>query len=400
MNNLFVTGMFRSGTTLTGRAIHAHKDIALASDGLFPLFKSLRNAIAAGTGPTFQNDFEAPLKDYYFGVQREIYEAVWESSLDIPLEKDEAAKMRRRIADWSSAHEQYAPLLAHRVDEAEGASYREFLARLLYLVHDIYGNGSTRVTAFKEVWTAEFIPALARSFPDMRFLCIVRDPRGVFASKKLRESQYPPLFMARQWRKLAALSFLLAHDEALGPKVRLIRFEDLIAAPEKTARGICEFLDLDWDESMVHPERFVNGLGLPWLQNSAYNDGKAEFRTETIHRWKKYLSAKEVCFIDYLCGPEMNLFGYETVHLPGSRETTETLLAPPLPQTGELARWIRPFEEHSLGHTVTELGKEQIRHMLLGASPEVTDSDEYAELVRHCFLHKNIFRAIRNTYGK
>ena len=61
----FLTGMFRSGTTLLARMFNSHKNITLASDPFSPIFKEFRNEILnKNTKDTF--DSNAPLNDYYF----------------------------------------------------------------------------------------------------------------------------------------------------------------------------------------------------------------------------------------------------------------------------------------------------------------------------------------------
>lgn len=397
---LFVTGMFRSGTTLVGRMLHAHKDAALASDGLFPFFKSLRNALAAARGLACSREFEAPLADYAFGEQRALLDAILAADLDLPLDPAEAEILRGRIAAWSASHFQYSPLLAPRAAEARGATYGAFLASLLEIIREVYGDAATRLTAFKEVWTNEFIPALSRSFPEMRFLCIVRDPRAVFASKKFRESMYPPLFLARQWRKLSALGLVFDRDPALAGRFRLLRFEDLLAAPEETARGLCQFLELDWDENMIRPESFVDGRNEPWVQNSAYRNGKARFSAETVHRWREHLAAREVAFIEYVCGPEMGLLGYALEQPAGSPRSGAMLLDPPVVPEQDIARWIRPFEDASLARTLFELGREGVRHRLLAADREALASEGHAEALRRAFLDERLFHALRGEQAQ
>ncbi len=394
---LFVTGMFRSGTTLVGRMLHAHRHAALASDGLFPFFKSFRNAVAADRGLACSREFEAPLADYAFGEQRALLDAILAANLDLPLDQAEIGVLRQRIAAWSASHFQYSPLLAPRVAEAGGETYGQFLADLLHLVRQVYGGDDTRLTAFKEVWTNEFVPALARSFPEMRFLCVVRDPRAVFASKKFRESMYPPFFLARQWRKLSALGLIFERDPMLSGRFRLLRFEDILARPEETARGLCAFLGLDWDEGMVQPQGFVDGRNEPWVQNSAYNDGTARFRPETIGRWREKLSPRETAFIEYACGPEMALLGYEPEHCAADAASEAMLLDPPLVPEQDIARWIKPFADVSLAGTLFELGREAVRHRLLAAPPEALAGDGYAEALRRAFLDERLFPAMRGS---
>ena len=64
---LFVTGMFRSGTTMLARMLASHGDMAFASDPFSRIFKSLRNSLAEHTGQEI--DPASPLDDYYFSPQ-------------------------------------------------------------------------------------------------------------------------------------------------------------------------------------------------------------------------------------------------------------------------------------------------------------------------------------------
>ena len=62
--NFLVSGMFRSGTTMFARMLHANPNIVCASDPFAPLFKSYRNTIAQDMIQDF--DIQSPLNDYYF----------------------------------------------------------------------------------------------------------------------------------------------------------------------------------------------------------------------------------------------------------------------------------------------------------------------------------------------
>ena len=45
MNKYFISGMFRSGTTMIARMLHANPNIVCASDPFAPIFKSFRNNV-------------------------------------------------------------------------------------------------------------------------------------------------------------------------------------------------------------------------------------------------------------------------------------------------------------------------------------------------------------------
>ena len=105
-----VTGMFRSGTTLVGRMLHAHPRIALASDGTFPFYKFLRDALESGVGNAAGWGGDAPLADYYFNAHtRRTFEAIQSAILDLPIAAPELDRLRTAVARWCVGHPQYAP---------------------------------------------------------------------------------------------------------------------------------------------------------------------------------------------------------------------------------------------------------------------------------------------------
>ena len=64
VKRLFVTGMFRSGTTLLARAFNAHPSISFASDPFFEFFKHARNTYYTGKEEDF--DSNQPLSDKFW----------------------------------------------------------------------------------------------------------------------------------------------------------------------------------------------------------------------------------------------------------------------------------------------------------------------------------------------
>ena len=64
MNQLFITGLFRSGTTFLARALNAHPELSVASDPYFEFWKLLRNKWYGGRDAEFNT--AAPLSDYFF----------------------------------------------------------------------------------------------------------------------------------------------------------------------------------------------------------------------------------------------------------------------------------------------------------------------------------------------
>ena len=67
MESFFITGMFRSGTTLISRMFQSLPEIACASDPYVPLFKEFRNVSDKIENlKWFLQDLELPHDDYYY----------------------------------------------------------------------------------------------------------------------------------------------------------------------------------------------------------------------------------------------------------------------------------------------------------------------------------------------
>jgi hypothetical protein len=89
-----------------------------------------------------------------------------------------------------------------------------------------------------------------------------------------------------------------------------VKYEDLVTDTEKTAQGICEFLDLDYSEEILrfHEKDIVR-------ENSnrivSWKDLQKPIMPENAYRYKNELSEDEIRYIESLCKREMDILGYE-----------------------------------------------------------------------------------------
>ena len=116
---VFISGMFRSGTTLLGRLINAHKEVAIATDPYMFFFKSFRNEIAKIHEITI--DSESPLGDYYFSVEKlKLLKAIQTASFDTAFNLSHLDELREGIY---SCGINYSPLIMPHMDEINGKTY-------------------------------------------------------------------------------------------------------------------------------------------------------------------------------------------------------------------------------------------------------------------------------------
>ncbi len=384
MSYFFIGGMFRSGTTLLGRMLHAHPELVCASDPCLPILKFFRSLLARHIELNIPPQY--PLQDYYYDVHLlTLFKLIQKSSLNESIPKEWMPAIKNEIKHYG---EPYSPLIMPYLDRLSGETFADLLRQILEIIREVYGQNTEKVVGFKEVWGDEFIPAMARAFPEMKFVILVRDPRAVAASKNITQEKYPWLFLALQWRKLAALAWYYTRHESLTEKVLVIKFEDLISSPEEIAKKICTHIGVSFNPEMLNPERYVDGFGKPWRQNTSYGNGLKGFDQKAISRWQKVLSNNEKLLIELVCGPEMFLHGYLESF---SYEALPKLLCDfPEISLEERAAWIAPlFPPDGLSERV-DLSREALRAALLTASVHPTE-----EVLSGAFLFPEIWEKAR-----
>jgi len=381
---LFISGMFRSGTTLLGRLLNAHREIGIATDPYLYFFKSFRNKIAKIH--KIKVDPDEPLNDYYFSIEQlTLFNEIQNTSFDIAFNSSNIDKFRKEIY---SGGINYSPLIMPHLDEITGKTYKELFNSMLGLLSKHYGDDDHKIIGFKEVWTDEFIAPMARTFPESKFIQIIRDPRAVCASKKASSRAYPWLFLARQWRKLAALAWSYQQRNwDFSQRVLLVKYENLIRNPKKIAKNICKFLEIDFDQQMTNPRNFVDGRGEKWLQNTSFGNGKREFDTDSINKWQDTLTDYEIGYIESLCGPEMKLHGYEPQE-DIKKISPEFILSPPKVFNKDLANWIKRYVQNDSVNVSLQTAQEQIRYELLNYK-DTQSVDK--QLIETCYLFCKLF---------
>ena len=376
---LFVFGLARSGTNLLARMLDRHPDVTVALDPFLPLFRSLRNALVASRaaeGVRQRFSSSAPFQDYYFDPDGPaLLDLMLAGEADLPLDQEELKALRLKAGERASLE---SPTLGAQMSGLAGEDYGQLFRSGLDIVAGM--KTGVRWAGCKEVWVLEFVPLLARLFPEARFFALERDPRAIVASllamaeKDPTQAAHAPSYL-RHWRKQVALTHQFAADPLLAGRFRSVSFERLATHPEDEARRLCDALDIDF-----HPEMLrLSADG--WKGNSSFDHGGKDIYAETVDRWRKVLPARVVQAADYLCGPDMALTPYRPITSPKADEVLAYL--------EEAGRETGSWRSGS-GDLLVDFGGEMVRQMLLGKSSEPDES-----LVRRCFLFNSILGSLR-----
>ena len=243
-----------------------------------------------------------------------------------------------RDPNWVSLTDDLAGVLTHQLgawkthsspEEIRDRTAERSLAAALRCVyeHEAEAHGK-RALFLKENQTFRFLAYILLAFPEARFVYLVRDPRDMALSFKL-SANHPGGVRegARIWQRdqaqgIACYGFLKAFG-----RVHLLRYEDLIEAPETEMSKVCAFLGLPFSESML---RFH---GQPSTQANAarLRDWENLTRPVMSQNKRKYLTAlsePEVRYVEALCHTEMEFCSYPLEHTLSTLDQAEAALPP------------------------------------------------------------------------
>ena len=151
-------------------------------------------------------------------------------------------------------------------------------------------------TPFNELYTEN----VESEYKKFKMIYVVRDPRDNYFSYKRKQKELSINQFCYNWSESV--------KSALRTKmVHIVKYEDLISKPNDTLKLICNFLKIDFNETLLRPTRG----GDIWEGNSMFGEN----RTNKIHsnalkqRWKK-LSDWEINKIESLLYNKMKLLGY------------------------------------------------------------------------------------------
>ena len=153
-----------------------------------------------------------------------------------------------------------------------------------------------------------FVDKLVQYFPDAKILHIIRDPRAIVTS------QHKRLLSILQHKSRSSPAVTRIKQALLGPIVvlyiltywgyavridrrlskthpdnyMLVRFEDLVSAPEETTKKICGFLSIPWDEGMTSPPKRDSSYIDPCDVRKSADRGTGMDR-EAMERWRNHI---------------------------------------------------------------------------------------------------------------
>ena len=378
--SIFVTGLFRSGTTWLARALNSHPEISFESDPIAPIFNSFRYDLANNKYKKKNHRF-SPLEDY-FDSNTDLLKSILNSDFKKILNKDAGKKIFKLIkkknlpfenGNWTSSFKGFNNC----------KNYFEAIEKAMQHIDKIYHKDS-QLIGFKEVWTNEMVAPFLRSFKGSKSIVITRDPRSILASRNAMLQKYPPIFVARQWRKSIFIENFL--KENFKNQILSVRYEDLISNKKKYFKKICKFLKIKFNENLLNEDKYLDGVGKPWKKNSSFsyegkkyivsskenykkkNQFKKNFlkknNLEVKEKWKSILTKNDIRTIEFVCFHEMQYMNYKTMYKYSELDKTDVSNIKTFPLS-ELASWIKPYAVDQKKKNLDKIINEEKRRLKL-----------------------------------
>lgn len=325
MRKLFVSSLFRSGSTYLSKVINSLPGTSFASDPFFPIFAEIQKQATKNL-----NIERNCISDYYFCEGVDEYFKTLQSLAFLENEN----KFSRQLSKVLEIHQtKFYPNLIpfSRKLNLRLESNLETMRILFDLLKLEKRNFEARLYGFKEVWLSEFTWSILNAFDDANVVFLIRDPRMILKSNMWTESTYPSIFIAKQWRKHVEIAH--AVKSKFPERTKIIRYEDLVIENQRVdfVRYLSELTENSFGEVEKAFKFPLTESGELWRTNS--NKPASEVKLQYFN-YKSRL-------IEFLCKYEFAIMGYSIVEPNCTFEEFKELVR--IDKSSYSSAWISKF---------------------------------------------------------
>lgn len=301
---IFVVGTPRSGTTLTAKMLGLHPRIFMPGETHY--LEDIASRSEQLGDPADATSLSAIAERLYT-----LYDRYYEPDDQQRIEK--MFPQRTNLETALGGCEDYACLLD-----------RFMTLQMETLSKTRWGNNAPRdIFSFRKI---------REYFPDAKFVVCVRDIRAFLLSYQGKwtvtgdlhverlKKLYHPVITSFLWKSSMRQLALLEREIPVTDRV-IVRYEDLVSAPEATMRGICETIEATFEPSMLEVQS----------HNSSDEQPVDGIFSTSIDRWRTQLTAEEIAISQYIASKELAWLGYPYADVsPGKVTVLKTWLETPL----------------------------------------------------------------------
>ena len=260
MHKFFIVGCPRSGTTMVQQALNRHSRVAIPPETKF-FFSFLGHS------------------------RRQQLRHIERLDADLGVRLPRPAARVRSAADARAFYEVMA---------------RQYVERL--------GKGGGVVFGEKTPEHTGHLPRVRRLFPEAKVVVLERDGRDVAASLSHMPWASPDLYVNfAVW--LYYQRVLRGARQRGWPNLHFVRYEDVVADPEKALAGILEFLRLPYEPQVARG--WGNTEGVPEREYPWKRRALEKITTDRVGAFRQELSLDQVAILERLGGPALRALGCE-----------------------------------------------------------------------------------------
>lgn len=279
---VMVSGVYRSGTTFISAMLGAHSKLRASSSTV----KFLRFCLHKFGNLNEPDNVARLIKETHKRIK-----VRWGLSLDEEKILSEVAK-------------------------ADSVTYALLYDLMMKSMLVEEGTSSRWVEKLAVQW--EDIPVFLDMFPNGKVIHIYRDPRDVTASYKAMTFEPKNTFLDAAFNFRGAMESVDVYKKQFGDRLLVVKAESISQNPEKEARILCKFLQLDYEESMVNADK-LHAEGEDWASNTSFGETYKKIPSKTS-RWESHLTRAEVIFVELITQPYLTSLGYTSSGLVPTQE--------------------------------------------------------------------------------
>jgi sulfotransferase family protein len=296
---VFITGAYRSGTTLLDKVLSNHPLIKIGSQPFPFLFFHIKNRFYKDLGI----ERKYPLDDLFLETKykNENFNSYLKKFCLSGLATKE---LLNDMKDYSGC---LTPQLLRLWESPIGGGLDDIYNEMLDKLKVLFNSPDETLLGTKEIFGEEFIPYFLEK--GYKVVLVIRDPRNIITSLNYGKGEHytgkirPILYSIRVWRK--SVAFALQFKDYSG--FTLLRFEDLINDTEMIFNNLADSWNIpQFPEISVIKDQFGN----TWKGNSSFTEYSG-IQKGTKAKYLSILNRKIINFIESSCYPELIAMGYD-----------------------------------------------------------------------------------------
>ena len=158
---------------------------------------------------------------------------------------------------------------------------------------------------FNDNWTLEFFPLIAKLFPEAKFIIHLRDPRAVIYSSEFAgtDPAKRPTVMSfyRTSEKIYGFYNFFQKYKLLRDRLQVTFYEPFIKNPDKEARKVLDFLELEYEPQITDVGLFKKANG-----DSVWPTSKEIYKSSS-NIWEKEMPKEMAELTEFIWFSDMNL---------------------------------------------------------------------------------------------